>query len=66
MNDEEIKAKNGLVNALARATDALREAKTALEVAPAYFPGIGWTAAYRQSVTAMISSIEYLAKELGK
>jgi hypothetical protein len=52
--------------ALARAADALREASSVLEVAPRYHPQVGWTAGYRQSIRAMISSIEYLAERLEK
>jgi hypothetical protein len=59
-------AESTVAAALARAADALREASSVLEVAPRYHPQVGWTAGYRQSIRAMISSIEYLAKELGK
>jgi hypothetical protein len=59
-------AESSLSNALAKAADALREAGSALEFGPAYHPQVGWTTGYRQSIRAMISSIEYLAKELGK
>ena len=48
--------------ALAKAADALREAGSVIDL----HPQVGWTAGYRQSIRAMISSIEYLAKELGK
>jgi hypothetical protein len=55
-----------LSNALAKAADALREAGSVLDLGPAYHPQVGWTTGYRQSIRAMISSIEYLARELGK
>jgi hypothetical protein len=51
---------------LAKAVDGLREASSVLEVAPQYHPQVGWTAGYRQSIRAMISSIEYLAERLEK
>jgi hypothetical protein len=59
-------AESNVSNALAKAASALREAGAALEVAPQYHPQVGWVTGYRQSIRAMISSIEYLAKELGK
>jgi hypothetical protein len=63
---DEKPADDGVGNALARAVGALKEAATALELAPQYHPQVGWTTGYRQSIRAMISSIEYLAKEIGK
>jgi hypothetical protein len=59
-------AESTVSNALAKAADALREASSVLEVAPQYHPQVGWTAGYRQSIRAMISSIEYLAERLEK
>jgi hypothetical protein len=59
-------AESAVSNALAKAAAALREAGSVLEVAPQYHPPVGWTAGYRQSIRAMISSIEYLAERLEK
>jgi hypothetical protein len=59
-------AESSLSNALAKAAAGLREAGSLLELGPSYHPQMGWTTGYRQSIRAMISSIEYLAKELGK
>ena len=59
-------AESTLSNALAKAADAPREAGSVLELGPAYHPQVGWTTGYRQSIRAMISSIEFLAKELEK
>jgi hypothetical protein len=59
-------AESDVSSALAKASAALRQAGSALELGPAYHPQVGWTTGYRQSIRAMISSIEYLAKELGK
>jgi hypothetical protein len=59
-------AESSLSNALAKAAAGLREAGSLLELGPAYHPQMGWTTGYRQSIRAMISSIEYLAKELEK
>jgi hypothetical protein len=58
------RAESTVSDALAKAVFALREASTVLDLGPAYYPQVGWTAGYRQSIRAMISSIEYLAERL--
>lgn len=56
----------GVANVLNRAADTLREAGADLDLGPQYRPGVGWVTGHRQAIRAMISSIEYLAKELVK
>lgn len=66
MTDDEQKAIAALANVLNDAVEALKVAAATLERAPQYLPQVGSTGHCRSQIRAMISSIEYLAREFGK